>query len=204
MQLQWRAMWHTLDPYLALTLLATTEIYRMFGKPLDAAAPRIMALAVALAVSTEAQVLLGIDGRGAERYRQFPIRGWQILLAKDLSFLLLVALLVWPLDFVSGLFGGMAAVAVGHHQSVLKPTAQARWRFTSGALFPHGAAQTVALFAVGSVVRTEPLWFGVACVAGWLGSVLVYGCVWDRRGTTRYSKNGWRLPARRLNKAAKN
>ena len=106
MRLQWRTMQHTLDPYLALTLMAVTVVYRFSGRPLDPSALRIMSLLVGLALSTEAQVLFGIDGRGAERYRQLPIRGWQILLAKDLAFLLMVGLvLVWPLDFVSGLFG---------------------------------------------------------------------------------------------------
>lgn len=179
MKLQWRSMWHTLDPYLALTLGICTVLYRVFGKALDPAAPRIMALVVVLAVSTEAQVLLGIDGRGAQRYRQMPIRGWQILLAKDLAFLLLVALLAGPLDLVSGLFGGLAALTVGHHNSVFKPVAQERWRFTSGALLPHGVLQTAALFSVGMVVRTEGIMFAVACVAAWAGSVMFYGWRWD-------------------------
>jgi len=181
MRLQWRAMWHTLDPYFALTLMAVTEAYRMFGKALDPSASRIMSLVVVLALSTQAQVLFGIDGSGAERYRQLPIRGWQILLAKDLAFLVLVGLLAAPLDFWSGLFGGMAAVAVGHHQSVLKPVPQRNWRFTSGALLPHGALQTVALFAIGTVVRTEGLLFGLFIVAAWLISVAVYGLIWDKR-----------------------
>ncbi len=181
MRLQWRTMWHTLDPYFALVLLASTVLYRFFGKALDPAAPRIMALVVALAVSTEAQVLFGIDGRGAERYRQMPIRGWAILLGKDLAFLLLLVLLVWPLDLISGFFGGMAALAVGHHNSVMKPVAQERWRFTTGALFPHGFLQTVALFAVGNEVRAEGLWLAGLCLLTWVGSVAVYGGMWDRR-----------------------
>ena len=140
-----------------------------------------MALVVALAVSTEAQVLFGIDGRGAERYRQMPIRGWAILLGKDLAFLLLLVLLVWPLDLISGFFGGVAALAVGHHNSVMKPVAQERWRFTTGALFPHGFLQTVALFAVGNEVRAEGLWLAGLCLLTWVGSVAVYGGMWDRR-----------------------
>ena len=51
-----------------------------------------MALVVALALSTHTQVLLGIDGHGAERYSLMPLRGWRILLAKDLAFLAILAL----------------------------------------------------------------------------------------------------------------
>ncbi len=182
MKLQWRSMWHTLDPYFALMLLICTTLYRVFGKALDPSAPRIMALVVVLAVSTEAQVLLGIDGRGAERYRQMPIRGWQILLAKDLAFLLLVAVLAAPLDLVSGLFGGLAALTVGHHHSVFKPVAQERWRFTAGMLWPHGILQTAALFSVGMVVRTEGIMFAAGCVAAWMGSVMFYGWRWECEG----------------------
>ena len=180
MRLQWRTMLHTLDPYFALTLMAVTVVYKLSGRPLDPSALRIMSLLVGLALSTEAQVLFGIDGRGAERYRQLPIRGWQILLAKDLAFLLMIGLLVSPLDWVSGLFGGIAALTVGHHNSVFKPVAQGRWRFTSGALFPHGLLQTLALFAVGNVVRTEGVLFGCAVLGAWVGSVAFYGWQWDR------------------------
>jgi hypothetical protein len=179
MRLQWRAMLHTLDPYFAITLMTVTELYRISGRVLDPSAPRIMSLLVVLALSTEAQVLFGIDGHGADRYRQLPIRGWQILLAKDLAFLLMVGLLVWPLDLLSGLFGGVAALTVGHHNSVFKPVSQGRWRFTSGALFPHGVLQTIALFSVGNVVRTEGLPFASACLAAWIGSLVFYGWKWD-------------------------
>jgi hypothetical protein len=181
MRLQWREMLRTLDPYLAFVLMAVTAIYRFSGQALDPAGVRIMSLLVVLALSTEAQVLFGIDGKGAERYKLMPIRGWQILLAKDLAFLCLVGLLVWPLDFVSGLFGGVAAVTVGHHNSVFKPMPQVRWRFTSGALFFQGVLQTIALFAVGSVVRTEGPPLAALCLMAWGGSVVFYGWQWELR-----------------------
>jgi hypothetical protein len=180
MCLQWREMLHTLDPYVAFVLMAATELYRVFGRQLDPAAPRIMALVVALALSTEAQVLFGLDGHGAERYRLLPIRGWQILLAKDLAFLALLGLLVFPLDFFSGIFGGLAALAVGHHNSVFKVVPQTRWRFTSGALFPHGVLQTAALFAVGIDIRSEGMLFVSLCLLAWLSSIAFYGWQWDR------------------------
>ena len=181
--LQVRTMLHTLDPYLALTLMVSTEIYRIFSKaPLDPAVPRIMSLVVALALSTHAQVLFAIDGRaGIDRFRQMPIRGWQILLGKDLAFLSILTVLVCPLDPISGFFGGLAALAVGHHQSVFAKASQVRWRFTSGSLFPHGAIQTVALFAVGTAIRTEGLPLAALCLTSWIASLFLYGHLWDRR-----------------------
>ena len=76
MRLQWREMLLTLDPYVAFTLVISTELYRASGRRLDPAAPQVLSLLVGLALSTETQVLLGVDGVGAERYRQLPVRGW--------------------------------------------------------------------------------------------------------------------------------
>jgi hypothetical protein len=180
MLIQWREMLRTLDPYVAFALMAATTAYRISGKPLDPSALRIISLVVAVAISTETQVLFGLDGRGAERYRLFPLRGWRILLAKDLAFLLLLALLVMPLDFVCGMFGGMVALAIGHHRSVFQPLPQKPWRFTSGALFMDGVIQTIALFAAGSTVKTAGLPFMALCMAAWILSLFFYGWQWDR------------------------
>ena len=63
----------------------------------------------------------------------------------------------------------------------MKPMPQVRWRFTSGALFFQGVLQTIALFAVGSVVRTEGLPLATLCLVAWSGSVVFYGWQWERR-----------------------
>ncbi len=181
MRLQVREMLRTLDPYFAFALLACAEFYRASGKSFEPAAAQIISLLIVLAMSTEAQVLFGIDGNGAERYRLLPIRGWQILLAKDLGFLTLLAVLVLPLDFVSGFASGLAVLAVGHHRSVLKAVPQARWRFTSGALFPDGIIQIVALFAVGLEIKTIGVLLACLCLFVWLASLFFYGWQWDRR-----------------------
>jgi hypothetical protein len=185
MRLQWRGMLRTLDPYVALALVVATEIYRLSGKPLDPAALQIMALVTVVAVSTHTQVLFGIDSYGAARYRQWPLRGWQILLAKDLAFLVLLGLLVMPLDFASGVMGGIAALAIGHRRSVLKPVRQAAWRFTSGALLPDGAIQVAVLFAVGKSARTVGLPLIGVCFLAWLASLVFYGWQWDRHPDDR-------------------
>lgn len=179
MRLQWRGILRTLDPYVALVLALSTTLFSLFTK-LDPAAPRIMSLVVTLALSTQTQVLLGMDGAGAERYRQLPIRGWQLLLAKDLAFLALLALLVLPLDPFSGLTAGLIALTLGHHRSVMQILPQTPWRFTSGVLFPDGLLQTVLLFAGGNVVREQGLWLVALCLSAWLASLLIYGWQWDR------------------------
>ena len=181
MRLHGREMLRTLDPYVALALVAITVLYRATGRPLDAEAPRIMALVAAVAMSTQTQVLLGIDGHGAERYRYVPLRGWRILLAKDLAFLTLLAVLVAPLDLLSGLTAGIVALAMGHHRSVLSPVRQAPWRFTSGAILPDGLIQVAVLFAAGNTVHSAGLPFVALCVGVWLASLVLYGWIWDRR-----------------------
>ncbi len=185
MRLQWREMLRTLDPYVAIVLAASTELYRFSGKPLDPAALQIMSLVTAVALSTETQVLFGIDGHGGARYAQWPLRGWRILLAKDLAFLVLLGLLVLPLDFVSGFMGGIAALAIGHRRSVLKPVRQAAWRFTSGALLPDGLLQVVVLFGVGRSAQTAGLPLIGLCILAWLASLLFYGWQWDHRPDDR-------------------
>jgi len=181
MRLQWRGMLRTLDPYVALVLSGSTAVYRFSGLPVDAEAPRIMALVTALALSTHAQVFLGIDGAGSERYLQMPLRGWQILLAKDLAFLAMLMVLVAPLDFVGGVLAGIASLVIGHHVSVLNVIPQSPWRFTSGALIPWGLMQTVALFSIGNAVRTLGLPLIAGCLLAWAWSVMYYGWKWDRR-----------------------
>ncbi len=181
MQLHWRETLTTLDPYVALLLAGLTITYRLHAKNLEPAAAEIMSLVSVMAMSTSAQVLIGLDGRGALRYRLVPLRGWQILLAKDLAWLTLLALLVAPLDFTSGFFAALAALTIGHYRSVSQPIPQARWRFTSGVIWPDGILQTIALIAVGTNIKTAGLKLAIPCLLCWLASVAFYGREWDHR-----------------------
>ncbi len=172
----------TLDFYMALVFAAVSVAFRAFYPQLDRAAIPVLTLLVVLALSTYAQCLFGLDGAsGIMRYRLMPVRGWRILLAKDVAWLLLLLPMVAALSPLTGLTAACATLAVGHHASVLTPVPQQRWRFTSGRLVPIGVVQVVALFAGG--MATER--FGILWVAGscgvWLASVFVYGFVWDYR-----------------------
>jgi hypothetical protein len=88
-------------------------------------------------------------------------------------------LLVLPLDLLSGLLGGIAALAIGHHRSVLHPIRQMPWRFTSGAIVPDGLIQTVVLFGAGNAAATNPLPVIGLCILAWLASLVIYGWRWD-------------------------
>ena len=175
MQLHWREMLATLDPYVALLLAILTVAYR----PRDSNVAPIMSLVTVIAMSTGAQVVLGLDRSGIERWRLVPLRGWQLLLAKDLAWLVVVAILTAPLDLVSGLFAALAALTVGHYRSVLQPIPQARWRFTSGVLFPDGLLQIIALIAVGVNLRLAGPKLALAVIAVWSASIFYFGRQWD-------------------------
>jgi hypothetical protein len=175
-----RQMLRTLDFYLALLLSIAGIVYRLLGRQVDSEAFPILAIMVVLALSTYGQCLFGLDWpQGWNRYRLLPVRGWQVLLAKDVAFVLLVMVLVAGLDPVAGFAAALAALAIGHHASVLTPIPQKRWRFTGGTLLPTGLFQAVALFGVGVGARREGwIYLGPALLA-YMGSLWFYGRKWD-------------------------
>ena len=135
----------------------------------------ILSMMIVVTVSTSAQVLIGLDGAGAQRYRLMPVAGWKILLAKDLAFLSLLLVLIAPLEIPASLTAGLAALAIGHSRTNQQAVAQQRWRFTSGVMWPTGAFQMFAIFAIGNgVLKYGPL-FVALTVAAWLLSVWWYG-----------------------------
>jgi hypothetical protein len=178
-----RQLLGTFDFYIACLLAAVGIGYRVFSRAPDPAAVPVLALLVVLALSTYAQCLFGLDGAwGVMRYRLMPLRGWRILLLKDAAWLLVLAVLVAGLSPLTGLTAGFAALAVGHHASVLRPRRQQRWRFTSGILLPVGLVQVIALFAAGTAVERVSAWYLAGSIACWALSVALYGYLWDRGG----------------------
>jgi len=181
-----RQMLSVLDCYAALVLAVGGWLYRAFGEKADPDAFMILALVVVIALSTYAQALFGLDlPWGVARYRVLPLRGFEILLAKDLAFLCIAAVLVAPLAFLPGLAGALVALAVGHHASVTRPAPQMRWRFTGGTLWPNGFFQVVPLVAIGVATGRGSLWYlGLAFLA-YFSSLWYCGRIWDReRGST--------------------
>jgi hypothetical protein len=174
MRLHWREMLTTLDPYVGLLLTLITTVYRLTGGRLDPAAVPIISMVVVVAISTSAQVLIGLDGPGAQRYRLMPLHGWQVLLAKDAAFLTVLLILIAPLEIPASFTAGLAALTIGHSHAGEQP-AQQHWRFTSGVMWPTGAFQMFAIFAVGNGVLKYGVPFFALTAAAWLLSLWWFG-----------------------------
>lgn len=176
-----RQMLQTLDPYIALLLAVSGALYRFLASAPAPEAFPILAVMVAVALSTYAQSLFGLDGEnGMMRYRLMPLRGWQIFLAKDLAFLAVLALLELPLDLKTGFTAGLISLAMGRHQSIQPPKLQLRWRLTSGALFPTGLIQVVAMVSVSAAVNGSSAWYFAGALLVYGAALWWYGRVWDK------------------------
>jgi hypothetical protein len=174
-----REMLATLDFYCALALSAAALAFRASGKlPIEAILP-ITAL-MAIALSSYAQCLFGLDGEsGMERYRLMPLRGWQVLAAKDAAYLALAIPLALTLSPLAGTSAALVALAVGHSATVKRHKPQARWRFSSGAPLMEGLTQAVLIAMAAAAVSHSP-WFAPLCAAAWVGSLWWFGRVWER------------------------
>jgi len=168
-----REQFHLLDTYTALLFGLSGVLCRLTNRGIPRDALWGASLMVVLALSTSAQRLFALDG--PHRYTLLPLRGWQVLLAKDLAFLALVTVLVLPLALLPGLTAGMAVLAVGHHPSVLHAAPQARWRFTAGASLGTGVLQILSLFVSGIATAKGSVITPLICAGGWLLSLWIYG-----------------------------
>jgi hypothetical protein len=176
-----RQMLSVLDPYAALIMMIGGVAYRLFGQNPDPEAAVVLAMLVVFALSTSAQCLFGLDLRsGIERYRVLPLRGSEILLAKDLAFLMILVVLVLPLALLPGLAAGLVVLGGGHHASILRPVPQTRWRFTGGAVFPTGLFQVVPMMAIGIATARESTWYFALALVFYAGSLWYCGRLWDR------------------------
>ncbi len=177
-----RQMLTALDLYVAILLAIATSMYRWLSPQPEPRALLIMTLIVGLALSTYAQCLFGLDSASAlTRYRLLPLRGWQILLAKDIAFLGMLFILVLPLSPGPGLTFGLVAIIVGRYPSVVFRLPQKRWRFTSGDV-RFGALQMIFGIALGFGVSESGKWFFAPVLIGYIVSVFVGGWLWERRG----------------------
>jgi hypothetical protein len=174
-----REMLVTLDFYCALVLSLSVLAFRLAGKlPAEALLP--MTALMAIALSSYAQCLFGLDGdSGMERYRLLPLRGWKVLAAKDAAYLAVAIPLSMPLAPIAGAAAAFIALAVGHSATVKRQKPQARWRFSAGAPLMEGLTQA-ALVAMAASAVMHSLWFAPACVAAWIASLWFYGRAWER------------------------
>ena len=176
-----REMLSVLDIYIAVLLSAGATAYRFLAPHPDPDAFPILAMVVALAMSTYAQCLFGLDVRSSAmmRYRMLPLAGWEILLAKDLAFLAVLFVLVVPLHPAAGMTFGLAALAIGHFPSLCLPAAQQRWRFTGSRLLP-GVVQGLVALALGFGEFQRGWIFLALSAILFLLSLWFFGRYWDR------------------------
>lgn len=152
-----REMFSTLDFWAGAAVSALTFAFRLSGRlPPEAFLP--MTILVILTLSTYAQTLFGLDGAGGmTRYRLLPVRGWQVVAAKDAPFLAVAIVLTLPLAPVAGLAAALAALAAGHNASVTQHSNQVRWRFSSGIGFGMSIFQILAMSIAAAAVHQLPI-----------------------------------------------
>jgi hypothetical protein len=150
--------------------------YRNAGPPMPKEALMAITVLVVGALSSYAQCLFGLDGEGGlSRYALLPIRGWQLLLAKDAAFLAALIPLLLPLAPLAGLGGALMALAIGHAPTVSRQQEQTRWRFTTGGAIGNGVVQMIAIAMTVSAIFSTSVWFLGAAILAWLVSLWWYG-----------------------------
>lgn len=167
-----------LDIYVALLLSLGMLVHRLLAGSAATATP-LFAVLIALAFSTYAQCLFGLDSDSAiTRLQLLPLPGWQIVLAKDVAYLALLAILILPAQIVPGLVFGLAALIVGRYPAVVYQTLQQRWRFTGGSL-RFSVVQIIAGTAL-AFLASEHVWLLAAVAVAWILSIFGAGWYWDR------------------------
>jgi len=176
-----REILSTLDFYCAAILSLSVLAWRLFGPALPREAFMAMTVLTIGALSSYAQCLFGLDGEGGlSRYRLLPVRGWQLLLAKDAAYLIALLPLALVLAPLPALGGALVVLAVGHAPAVEYPKEQTRWRFTMGGALGNGVVQMIALAMTVSSIFSMSLWFLAPAIAVWVGSVWWYGRALER------------------------
>lgn len=178
-----REIFTTLDLYCGLLLSGTVLAFRIAMPAFPRDALPVITILVSAALSSYAQCLFGLDGKGGlARYRLLPLPGWQVLAAKDAAFLLVAILLTLPLAPVAGLGAALVALAFGHRVSVEALRPQVRWRFSTGGTFlPHGLVQVAAMAMFAAWIFYFSALFLLPCIAGWIGSLWWCGRSLERR-----------------------
>jgi hypothetical protein len=175
-----REMLSTLDFFCGALIALAAVLWRIAGLLPPAAFLPLTAVAM-LAISTCALTLFGLDGAaGMTRYRLMPVRGWQLLFAKDAAYMAMAILIAAPLSLPGAIGAAFIALAIGHKASVRARRTQTRWRFQTGPSFGDAMTQVVPMIAAGAaIVYTSPLIL-LPCIAAWAGSIWWFGREIDR------------------------
>ncbi len=177
----WRDLRETLDFWAAVLIAVTGTLYRAFGHAADRYAFPVLALIVAVAMSTIAQRMFDLDdGRALLRYRLLPLSGWKVIATVDAVFLFTVGLLVSCLSLKAGCTCALVSLAVGRYPSINQRVSQRRWRFIGGD--PRfGLAQVVLGGFAGLAAVRVSLYFSLAAVILYAASLLWGQLLWKRK-----------------------
>jgi hypothetical protein len=175
-----RQMLSTLDFWCGALIAVAALGWRVSGLlPHEAFFP-LTAIAM-VGISTCALTLFGLDGAaGMTRYRLMPLRGWQILLAKDIAYLTMAVIVALPLSIPSACGAALIALAIGHNASVTSPRPQTRWRFQTGSSLGAALTQMIPMTMAGAAIAYTSLLFLPVCIAAWIISVWWFGREIDR------------------------
>jgi hypothetical protein len=178
-QVELRHILTTLDFYAALMLCVAGSCYRFFAKAPQVEAYPILALLIGVALSTYAQRTFALDGTGGvARYRLLPLRGWQLLAAKDVAYLLVGGALVLPLGLLPGMTFHFVALAIGRYPALRLGVPQRAWRFMSGDI-RFGALQILLGVIAGLGCARVSSLFLLAAVGLYAVSLYAGGRWWE-------------------------
>ncbi len=171
-----------LDVYLAGLLSGFTAVVRLSGIDLPSQGLMILTALVVLALSSYTLSLFGLDAlAGLSRYRLLPLQGWQSLVSKDLSVLLVSLPLLVPLQAAPGIGAILVALAIGHRSSVRTARMQSPWRFSQGTSFlPLGLIHAVGIVSATAMISYHGPLLLAPCIAGWGWSIFHYGKAIER------------------------
>ena len=150
-----REMLQTLDVVFAVIVALGGAAYRLLAQETDPLIPAVCGGLLVIVMSTLAQA-----NTVKTRLWLLPLSGTDILVSRDVAWLVVLLALGCTYELKVVIAGGLAALAVGHRGSVV----QRRWQFSSGELRPTGLFQIVAVMIAGAAAQSYG-WIVVPCAA---------------------------------------
>lgn len=171
------------DTWVAVLLATSAHIALRVWPGIDQAMPFVLALVIVLALSTLALNQFGMGHpETLTREQLLPCPAWQIILGRNVAFLMVALVCVVPLSPLAGCAAALAAVAAGNVASFAAPIALRRWRLAESGSMVVGVQQCVALLAAGVMTERTTWWTLPVVMLLWIGSVLVAAWQFPRTG----------------------
>ncbi|MGJ5816537.1 hypothetical protein [Paludibaculum fermentans] len=171
-----RELLQTLDLWFAALLSLGGCLYLLFYPQPDPMAKVVIGGLIVILLSTAGQASSSFDAESAiARRLLLPLSGRDVLLARDLAWLIVLLLLTGPYGWHRTLSAGFLALAAGHRTALTPPTEQTRWQFAAGQLIPTGLFQIFAvMLAISTTHQYGPL-VTLAAAGIWYASLQWFG-----------------------------